>query len=138
MIFEDENYEVYQENPVRIIVDEKNQPWFCGVDIAKILGYKAPNIAIQDNCKSKKVIPFYPKNLGKMKRLSFINEEDALNLIKKKVFKANDFIVYILNGKLPEIKTGYSNAKFAVIDLEKEEQIITNDGNQYKINVQKV
>ena len=138
MTYESGNYEVFQENPVRIVVDENNEPWFCGLDIAKLLGYKAPNIAIQDTCKKRKIIPFYPLDLGKMKRLAFISKKEAIILIKKRLPNAEEYLNSLLNGKLPELNTKQCLKNYTLVDLEQTEQVIIKDGIQYKITVKKI
>lgn len=41
----------FDNNKVRIILDENNQPLFVAKDVATILGYKRPNDAINQFCK---------------------------------------------------------------------------------------
>ena len=138
MELEGEMYEVFQEFPVRIIIDEQSEPWFCGYDIAKLLNYKAPTVAIQNNCNTKKVMYFTPRDFRRSSRLAFINQSDAINLIKKKGFNAEDFICCILMGKNPELKKITSNVEYAVVNLDKPQQEITKGLQKYKITVEKI
>ncbi len=132
-----EGYEVFKENPVRIIIDNESKPLFCGYDIAKLLGYKNPSIAIHDACPSSRLINYYKEDYGKVQHLNFITEEDAKSLIRKRVANVDAFITSLLNGEVPEQKKGFSKHRFAVVSLEKEgSQIIEVDGKKYKITVE--
>ena len=37
---------------IRVVINEKSEPMFCGIDVAKALGYKEPKQAITTYCKS--------------------------------------------------------------------------------------
>lgn len=52
-VFENEEF-----GKVRII-EENGKPLFCGLDVAKALGYSRPNDAVNDHCRStvKRRIP---------------------------------------------------------------------------------
>lgn len=138
MELEGEMYEVFQEYPVRIVVDEQSEPWFCGCDVAKLLNYKAPNVAVQNNCRMKRVMIFTPKDFRSSSKLAFISQSDTENLIKKKGFAPEVFISCILMGKNPELKQITSTAEYAVINLDKSQQEIIKGLQKYKITVEKI
>jgi len=130
-----EGYEVYREDPVRIIITKDNQILFCGFDVAKLLGYKSPNLAVQDNCKNRIVIPYYRTSDSRMSRIAFIPETDVLKLVKNRVSNADEFLIDILNGKTPKVTLGKSSKKLAIIDLECKNSIVENNGKYYEITV---
>ena len=46
------NFDDDVEKQVRVIVDDKGEPWFVAKDVAEILGYALPRKAVLDHCVS--------------------------------------------------------------------------------------
>ena len=94
------------ENPkfgeVRTIeIDGK--PYFCGLDVAKALGYKLPRKAIIDHCKG--VLKWNAPTNGGMQEMSFIPEGDIFRLVvHSKLPDAERFEVWVFDDVLPTIR----------------------------------
>lgn len=107
---------IFRNKNICIILDNKNNPWFKGKDIAEILEYKDTKNAIKKHVdeedKSKygnflkggKTSPFR----GDEKNAIFINESGLYSLIlKSKKEEAKRFKKWVTKEVLPEIrKTG--------------------------------
>lgn len=102
------------ENPefgqVRVILDENNNPYFAGVDVARALGYKRPGDAITTHCKSSGAVKHRianSYNLGS-NEITFINESNLYRLImKSKLENSLKFQDWVVEEVLPSIrKTG--------------------------------
>ena len=130
-----DGYELYQENPVKIVIDSDGSPLFCGTDVAKLLCYKAPSVAVQNNCKDRKIIPFYSTESPMLSRAAFISGTDVLRLVKSRINNAEQFMVDILNGKTPTITRGKCKKSLAVIDLDRENSVVMYDGYRYAVTV---
>ena len=91
-----ENQMMIFKNPafgeVRTIKGENNMPWFVGKDVAVVLGYKSPSVAI-----CEKVDP--------EDKTTFVNSEPGSNY-KSKTTLINESGLYalILGSKLPQAK----------------------------------
>lgn len=91
-----ENQMMIFKNPafgeVRTIKGENNMPWFVGKDVALVLGYKSPSVAI-----CEKVDP--------EDKTTFVNSEPGSNY-KSKTTLINESGLYalILGSKLPQAK----------------------------------
>lgn len=102
------------ENPdfgqVRIIVDDKNNPYFAGVDVARSLGYKRPGEAIITHCKPDGTVKYRIANSDGVgsNEISFINESNLYRLImKSQLESALKFQDWVVEEVLPSIrKTG--------------------------------
>ena len=106
----------YNDNEAIIIVDEKVDVWFSGSDIAKMLGYSRPNMAIR-----KHVPPANKRDLSQLIKhiitiphnaqmnTVYINEGGLYKLIfSSKLETATQFTDWITNTVIPSIrKTGY-------------------------------
>lgn len=111
---------------------------FCGYDLAKLLGYKNPSIAIHDSCPNSKLIDYYQECYGRVQHLNFITTEEANKLIRKRVANVENYITSLLNGEVPEVKKGSTKLKFAVINLEfSEPQFVESEGEKYEITIKK-
>ena len=108
-------------NELRTIKTEDGEVLFCGIDVARMLGYKRPSDAISQHCKHtvKHRIPCksgsYTDNKGneveiiKEMDLLFIPESDLYRLIlKSQLPSAEKFEDWIVEKVLPSIrKKGY-------------------------------
>ena len=82
------------------------KPYFAGIDIATVLGYKDTAKAIRTHCKGVTDVDTPTK--GGIQKLKFISEGDLYRLIiKSQMQEANEFESWIMDEVLPEIrKTG--------------------------------
>lgn len=96
------------------------EPWFVAKDVALVLGYSNPNKAIQDHCKSPKLI----KNNDSLglkvppRGLNIIPERDVYRLImKSKLPQAERFEEWVVGEVLPSIRKhgGYLTPQGMVI-----------------------
>jgi len=92
----------YNGNNVRTIIKD-NKIWFCGKDIASILGYVIPSKAINTHCKGVSKMEI-PTNGGKQKML-FISEGDIYRLIiNSQLPEAEKFEKWIFDEVIPSIR----------------------------------
>ena len=48
---------MFEGNEVRVLRDEKGEPWFVAKDVAETLGYTDTDQAIRTHCKATKTYP---------------------------------------------------------------------------------
>ena len=118
----DDNLKLF-ENPdfgdVRVLLDEKHEPWFVGNDVAKCLGYADPRDAVRrlvddEDCKmlrlseDREAYDSTPIHNQYVSQIKIINESGMYTLImsSKKEF-AKKFKRWVTSEVLPSIrKTG--------------------------------
>ena len=90
-------------------LDVDGKPYAVANDVAKALGYKKPNDAVNTHCKYtvKRSIP-HPQNNAKELEVNFIPEGDIYRLIiRSKLPQAEKFESWVFDEVLPQIrKTG--------------------------------
>ena len=128
------------ENPefgtVRIVTDEKGEPWFCAKDLCDVLGYKRADLAVKQHVRSsdaaKRCVARIAKNRygecnGKMQvvQMIFVNESGFYALVLgSKLPSALMFKDWVTSVVLPQIrKTG---GYIPVNEGESEEEMIRN------------
>ena len=128
------------ENPefgtVRIVTDEKGEPWFCAKDLCDVLGYKNSSCAVNQHVRSSDVAKRYVARLaknrfgvceGKMQvvQMIFVNESGFYALVLgSKLATAVKFKDWVTSVVLPQIrKTG---GYIPVHEGESEEETIRN------------
>ena len=128
------------ENPefgaVRIVTDEKGEPWFCAKDLCDVLGYKKASEAVRQHVNSsdtvKRGVTRIVKNRygvceGKLKivQMNFVNESGFYALVLgSKLASAVKFKDWVTSVVLPQIrKTG---GYIPVKEGESEEETIRN------------
>ena len=86
------------------------EPWFVGKDVASVLGYKSPSVAICENVDSEDKTTFVISESGSKykSKTTFINESGLYSLIlSSKLPQAKEFKRWVTNEVLPQIrKTG--------------------------------
>lgn len=98
----------FNSNPVRVVADEKGEPWFLANDVCAILDYANPRQAIAKNCRqggvSKRDTPTESGN----QEMTYINEGNLYRLIiKSRKPEAEPFESWVCDEVLPTIrKTG--------------------------------
>lgn len=128
------NFEIQIFNNVdfgemRSCIENDGTVLFCASDVAKALGYKNPNKAINDHCRAitKRSTPIS----GKIQEINFIPEGDVYRLIvRSKLPSAVKFEHWVFDEVLPSIrKTGgyklpqtFSEALRALADAEEEKE----------------
>ena len=94
-------FEGYQ---VRTAVDDKGNPLFCGIDVAKTLGYARPNEAVSAHCNSTSFWRTVHTTRGD-KQTRFITESDLYRLIvSSKLPSAQRFERWVFDEVLPSIR----------------------------------
>jgi len=92
----------YANNTVRI-AGTPEEPLFCGVDVARCLGYSNPAKAVYDHCKGVTVLDTPSK--GGIQRTKFIPESDLYRLIlRSKAPNAEAFQNWVCEEILPAIR----------------------------------
>ena len=99
--------ECFGEVRTMVINDE---PWFVGKDVASVLGYKSPSVAICENVDSEDKTTFVISESGSKykSKTTFINESGLYALIlSSKLPQAKEFKRWVTSEVLPQIrKTG--------------------------------
>lgn len=92
---------------LRIIVRD-GEPWFCGADVCKTLGYAQPASAMRNHCKQKGVLKQHTPTSGGSVELAYINEANLYRLVmRSKLESAERFQDWVCEQVLPTIrKTG--------------------------------
>lgn len=100
-IFESDDF-----GTVKTADDGKGNILFCGLDIAKSLGYSNPRKAISDHCKKDGVTKRYIiDSLGRKQETSFISEGNVYRLIaRSKMPQAEKFEKWVFDEILPSIR----------------------------------
>ena len=98
----------FKSNSVRVITDNKQEPWFCANDVCDILGYSNPRDAISKHCKIGGVAKRDTPTKSAVQEMTFINEPNLYRLIiKSRKPEAEPFEAWVFEEVLPQIrKTG--------------------------------
>ena len=128
------------ENPefgtVRIVTDEKGEPWFCAKDLCDVLGYKRATDAVRQHVRSSDTAKYriartvknrFGVSEGKVQnvQMNFVNESGFYALVLgSKLATAVKFKDWVTSVVLPQIrKTG---GYIPVHEGESEEEMIRN------------
>ena len=128
------------ENPefgtVRIVTDEKGEPWFCAKDLCDVLGYKRATDAVRQHVRSSDTAKYriartvknrFGVSEGKVQnvQMNFVNESGFYALVLgSKLATAVKFKDWVTSVVLPQIrKTG---GYIPVKEGESEEEAIRN------------
>ena len=128
------------ENPefgtVRIVIDEKGEPWFCAKDLCDVLGYKRATDAVRQHVRSSDTAKYriartvknrFGVSEGKVQNvlMNFVNESGFYALVLgSKLPTAVKFKDWVTSVVLPQIrKTG---GYIPVQEGESEEETIRN------------
>lgn len=97
------NNEMFGE--VRVVMKE-DTAWFCGKDVAVILGYKNPMEAVRTHCKG--VSEILTPSAGGIQTVKYIKESDVYRLVmRSKLPEAERFENWVMEEILPALrKTG--------------------------------
>lgn len=98
----------FDDQNVRIIVDETGNPWFCAADVCAALGYGNSRDALRKHCKSEGVAKRdTPTNSG-IQAIAYIDERNLYRLVmRSKLESAERFQDWVCGEVLPTIrKTG--------------------------------
>ena len=106
------------------------EPWFVGKDVAEVLGYKSPSVAICENVDSEDKTTFVISESGSKykSKTTFINESGLYSLIlSSKLPQAKEFKRWVTSEVLPQIrKTGaYLTQDFCMRVLNAEGTVTT-------------
>ena len=114
---------------IRVMVKD-GEPWFVGKDVAEVLGYKSPSVAICENVDSEDKTTFVISESGSKykSKTTFINESGLYALIlSSKLPQAKEFKRWVTSEVLPQIrKTGaYLTQDFCMRVLNAEGTVTT-------------
>ncbi len=104
----------FQSHKLRVLPDEKGNPWFVAKDVCDILGYANDSKAIKDHCKAEGVTNRYPLvTKGGTQYPNVISEGNLYRLIiKSNKPEAEPFESFVCDEVLPAIrKTGQYDIK---------------------------
>ena len=85
----------------------KGEPWFVGKDVAEVLGYKSPSVAICENVDSEDKTTFVISESGSKykSKTTFINESGLYSLVlSSKLPQAKEFKRWVTSEVLPQIR----------------------------------
>jgi prophage antirepressor-like protein len=97
----------FESHQVRVVLDEHEEPWFVGKDVAEVLGYADTVNALKQHCKG--VVKRHPlQTPGGMQEVRVISEPDVFRLVvNSKLPAAEKFERWVFEEVLPSIrKTG--------------------------------
>lgn len=90
---------------IRTIVDENNEPWFVGKDVAEILQYKDTSDALKRHVENEDKLTRCFTDSGQSRKMYVINESGLYSLIfSSKMDKAKEFKRWVTSEVLPAIR----------------------------------
>lgn len=90
---------------IRTIIDENNEPWFVGKDVADILEYSRPDHAISKHVDEEDKLMYQIDTSGQKRNMYVINESGLYSLIfSSKMDKAKEFKRWVTSEVLPAIR----------------------------------
>lgn len=97
---------MFEGNEVRVLRDDKGEPWFVAKDVAETLGYVRARDAISQHCKG--AVKHRLLTSGGEQELTIIPERDVYRLVmRSKLEGAEKFEEWVVGEVLPAIrKTG--------------------------------
>lgn len=81
--------------PIKNRHSNSNQPWFIGIDVATILGYKYPKDAIRDNVDKEDVLKGESTTLSSQKPLLIFDNNRTYVILKRSKFVCLIILIYI-------------------------------------------
>jgi len=100
--------EVFNNNEfgaVRVLADERGEPWFVAKDVAEILGYTNPHKAIRDHIDEDDKRGERIVTPSGTQEVIVINESGLYSLIlRSKLEKAKKFKKWVIGEVLPTIR----------------------------------
>lgn len=132
----------FDNQNVRVLLDDKQMPMFVAKDVAKVLGYSDATNAIKQHCKG--VAKHHPitDNKNRTQKMRVIYEPDVYRLIfGSKLKSAVKFQDWVFEEVLPQIRqTGmYQNYTLldqynkAVLEFEKLSDMASNAGRMLNL-----
>ncbi|MCP1651783.1 BRO-N domain-containing protein [Pseudomonas nitroreducens] len=98
----------FEAVPVRVIIQNDGENWFCAKDVCEVLGYSNTSQTITDHCREKGVSKRYTLTDKGRQELQFIDEGNLYRLIiKSRKEEAKRFESWVCDQVLPALrKTG--------------------------------
>lgn len=116
----------FENQSVRVFLDENKNPLFVATDVASTLGYKRPNDAIQQFCNGAVKHRIVKDSRNRNQEMRVIYEPDVYRLIfGSKLESAIKFQNWVFDEVLPSIR---KNGSYAVIPQTK-----LNDAQQREL-----
>jgi prophage antirepressor-like protein len=96
----------FESSAVRVITDDKGDPWFCAEDVGTVLGYTNDSKAVKDHCKPSGITKRYLPTSSGYQELTFINEGNVyrLSIIRSHKPEAKRFEYWVYDEVLPSIR----------------------------------
>lgn len=90
---------------VRVLLDDKNEPWFVGTEVGRMLGYSNPQKALRDHIDDEDKLTERIVQSGQGRDMILINESGLYSLILgSKLESAKRFKRWITSEVLPTIR----------------------------------
>jgi prophage antirepressor-like protein len=98
----------FNDSTVRVIADDRGEPWFLANDVCTILGYANTSQAVKKNCREGGISKRYTPTESGNQEMIFISEGNLYRLIiKSRKPEAEAFEIKVMEEILPTIrKTG--------------------------------
>lgn len=94
----------FENERIRVIQGDDGNPWFVASDVARVLGYEKPKLAINRHC-DEAAFHSLTDNLGRSQKAKIIPESDVYNLtFGSKLEKAKKFRKWITKDVLPSLR----------------------------------
>ena len=96
----------FEVSAVRVVTDDKGDPWFCAKDVCTVLGYTNDSKAVKDHCKPWGITKRYLSTSSGGQELTFINEGNVyrLGIIRFHKPEAKRFEYWVYDEVLPSIR----------------------------------
>jgi prophage antirepressor-like protein len=125
----------FDNRSVRVVISN-NQPWFCALDVCRVLGYANSRDAISKHCRAKGVAKRdvssdvanrdATSSARESQHMTFIDEGNLYRLIlRSRKPEAERFESWVCDEVLPSIRQtgGYQHAGLPLPGSEKERQV---------------
>ena len=95
----------FESSAVRIVTDDKGDPWFCAKDVCTVLGYTDDSKAVKDHCKPWGITKRYLPTSSGDQELTFISQGNIYRLgIRSRKPEAGRFESWVCDEVLPSIR----------------------------------
>ena len=115
-----------------------DEPWFVGKDVAEVLGYKSPSVAICENVDSEDKTTFVISESGSKykSKTTFINESGLYSLIlSSKLPQAKEFKRWVTSEVLTQIRSLPSRGSGNHCKLKSKNYKLKNKNYEYTCNL---
>jgi anti-repressor protein len=115
----------FEAHNIRVVIDEKNKPWFVAKDVADVLGYTNTTQAIIKHCKGS--IEMRLPSAGGLQMSKLIGRDDIIRLVmKSKLPSAQKFEEWAVGVIEKVLETGSYNLEEELIKKSQDKRYIAS------------